>query len=60
MEQFVVTNVHSAFSFDDKLTVRAMTTPVGEPSFINGMFDYIVYAKCIYASHYILLHIVNT
>lgn len=48
MDQFVVNNVQAAFSTDDKLTVRAMTTHVGEPAFINGMFDYIVYAKCIF------------
>lgn len=47
MDQFVVSNVQAAFSSDDKLTARAMTTHVGEPSFINGMFDYIVYAKCM-------------
>lgn len=47
MDQFVVSNVQAAFSTDDKLTARAMTTPVGVPSFINGMWDYIVYAKCM-------------
>lgn len=54
MDQFVVNNVQAAFSTDDKLTARAMTTHVGEPSFINGMFDYIVYAKCMHSQNIVL------
>lgn len=46
MDQFVVDNLQSAMANDDKETARAMTTKVGTPAFINGMFDYIVYAKC--------------
>lgn len=46
MDQFVVSNLQTAMASDDKETARAMTTMVGTPSFINGMFDYIVYAKC--------------
>lgn len=46
MRQFLVTNFQSALSQDDKISARAMTTDVVEPNVINGMFDYIVYAKC--------------
>ncbi|XP_001651477.2 aminopeptidase N [Aedes aegypti] len=44
-EQFVVNNVHSAFSQDDKAGNRPMSFYATEPDVLNGLFDYVVYAK---------------
>lgn len=44
-EQFVVNNVHSALSQDDKSGNRAMSFYATEPDVLNGLFDYVVYAK---------------
>ncbi|XP_062535564.1 aminopeptidase N-like [Armigeres subalbatus] len=44
-EQFIVNNVHSAFSQDDKAGNRPMSFYATEPDVLNGLFDYVVYAK---------------
>uniref|UniRef100_A0A1Q3FI27 Aminopeptidase n=1 Tax=Culex tarsalis TaxID=7177 RepID=A0A1Q3FI27_CULTA len=44
-DQFVVTNVHAALSQDDKASNRPMSYYATEPDVLNGLFDYVVYAK---------------
>lgn len=45
-DQYVVINVQSSLASDDKITARPMSHHVSVPKDINGIFDYIVYAKC--------------
>lgn len=46
MEQYIITNIQSAMSQDDKITSRPMqTTGIFDQTEINNLFDYIVYAK---------------
>ncbi|XP_058064847.1 aminopeptidase N-like, partial [Anopheles bellator] len=44
-EQFIVTNLHSALSQDCHSNNRAMSYYATEPTVLNGLFDYVVYAK---------------
>ncbi|XP_058813863.1 aminopeptidase N-like isoform X2 [Topomyia yanbarensis] len=44
-QQFVVNNVHSALSQDDKSGNRPMSYYATEPDVLNSLFDYVVYAK---------------
>lgn len=44
-DQFVVNNVHAALAQDDKYNNRPMSYDATEPDVLNGLFDYIVYAK---------------
>uniref|UniRef100_A0A182J7J6 Aminopeptidase n=1 Tax=Anopheles atroparvus TaxID=41427 RepID=A0A182J7J6_ANOAO len=44
-EQFIVNNVHSALSQDCNSDNRPMSYYATEPSILNDLFDYVVYAK---------------
>ncbi|XP_055523956.1 aminopeptidase N-like isoform X2 [Wyeomyia smithii] len=44
-EQFIVNNVHSALSQDDKNDNRPMNYYATNPEELNSLFDYVVYAK---------------
>ncbi|KFB52689.1 AGAP003695-PA-like protein [Anopheles sinensis] len=44
-EQFITTNVHSALSQDCHSSTRPMNYYATDPSFLNEIYDYVVYAK---------------
>ncbi|XP_052871387.1 puromycin-sensitive aminopeptidase-like protein, partial [Anopheles cruzii] len=44
-DQFVVVNVHSALSLDCHSNNRAMSYYTTDPSVLNELYDYVVYAK---------------